>query len=91
MKQAARAYCEEAIEVIAGCMRSKDERVALIAANIMLERGYGKPEQKADVTAMHRFAIVPQTMERDAWLANRGQPLAPSTSDDPIGMLSPRR
>jgi hypothetical protein len=74
LKQAARAHCEEALEVIARCMRSDDERVRLMAANIMLERGYGKPEQKTDAEVVHRFALVPEVMEKDEWLKHRGQP-----------------
>jgi hypothetical protein len=74
LKQAAREHCEEALQVIAGCMRDKDARVRLMAAEIMLERGYGKPEQKSDVDVVHRFALVPEVMEKDEWLKHRGQP-----------------
>jgi hypothetical protein len=74
LKQAARKYAPEALEVIARCMRDKDARVRLIAAQIMLERGYGKPEQKSDVDVVHRFALVPEVMEKDEWLKHRGQP-----------------
>jgi hypothetical protein len=76
IKQAARKHCPEAIEFIAKHMHSDDERVALAAAIAMIERGYGKPEQKVDGEMTHRFAVVPQTMAKDEWLANRGQPLA---------------
>jgi hypothetical protein len=74
LKQAARKYAPEALEVIARCMRDKDARVRLMAAEIMLERGYGKPEQKSDVDVVHRFARVPEVMEKDEWLKHRGQP-----------------
>jgi hypothetical protein len=69
-----RAHCEEAIEVIAECMRHKDARVRLLAASIMLERGYGKPEQKSDASVTHKFALVPEVMPKDEWLKYRGQP-----------------
>ena len=52
-------------------MRDKDARVRLMAAEIMLERGYGKPEQKSDVDVVHRFALVPEVMEKDEWLKHR--------------------
>jgi hypothetical protein len=56
-------------------MRHKDARVRLLAASIMLERGYGKPEQRTD-----------GAMEEAEWLARRGQPkpaLLPPPDDDP--------
>jgi hypothetical protein len=86
LREAARRYCPKALEVIAGCLDSADEKVRLMAANIMLERGYGKPEQKSDNTAVHKFAVVPQVMEEAEWLARRGQPkpaLLPPPDDDP--------
>jgi hypothetical protein len=76
LKMAARQLCPEGLEVVAAALKHKDVRIRLMAAEIAFERGYGKPEQKTDVTATHRFAIVPQTMPKDEWLANRGQPLA---------------
>jgi hypothetical protein len=88
LKQAARKYCPEAIEFIAKHMHSDDERVALAAAIAMIERGYGKPEQKSDATMTHKFAIVPQTMAKDEWLANRGQPGAGSCQS-PLALPPP--
>lgn len=76
LKMAARKLCQEGIAVVADALKHKDVRIRLMAAEIAFERGYGKPEQKTDVTATHRFAVVPQTMPKDEWLANRGQPLA---------------
>ena len=78
LKQAARKYAPEALEVIARCMRDKDARVRLMAAEIMLERGYGKPEQKSDVAVEHHFAVVPEVMPKDEWLKHRGQPQPPA-------------
>jgi hypothetical protein len=75
LKQAARKYAPEALEVIARCMRDKDARVRLMAANIMLERGYGKPQQQVDAEVVHKFARVPEVMEQSEWLARRGRPL----------------
>ena len=75
LKQAARSHCEEALQIIAKCMHDDDPRVRVMACNIMLERGYGKPEVKADVTMQHKFAVVPQVMEQSEWLRNKGQPV----------------
>jgi hypothetical protein len=86
LREAARRYCPKALEVIAGCLDSADEKVRLMAANIMLERGYGKPEQKSDSTAVHKFAVVPEVMEEQEWLERRGQPkplALPPPDDDP--------
>jgi hypothetical protein len=87
LREAARKHCPKALEVIAGCLDHKDAKVRLLAANIMLERGYGKPEQKGDSTAVHKFAVVPEVMEQAEWLERRGQPkrlaLLPPPDDDP--------
>jgi len=84
LKMAARSYAPEALEVIAKAMRSEDERVRLMAANIMLDRGYGKPKEYDDAETVHRFAELPQVMPLQQWLETRGQPqlLSPEKDDD---------
>jgi hypothetical protein len=74
LKQAAKAFCPDAIERLAQHMWSDDERVSLAACIAMLERGFGKPEQKAEATVTHKFAVVPEVMEKMEWLERRGQP-----------------
>jgi hypothetical protein len=69
LREAARRHCPEALEVIAAALKHKDARVRLI----MLSRGYGKPEVMADLTATHKFCVAPETMDREEWLATRGQ------------------
>jgi hypothetical protein len=54
---------------------SGDEKIALAASEILLSRGYGKPEIKADIETTHKFAVVPDVMPRDEWLARHGQPV----------------
>jgi hypothetical protein len=91
LREAARRYCPKALEVIAGCLDSADEKVRLMAANIMLERGYGKPEVKADLEVAHRFVEAPEVMPQDEWLKHRGQPqpkALPPPKDDPDRKLS---
>ena len=39
IRQAARAHCPEAVERLAALMRSKDERVSMLACIAMIERG----------------------------------------------------
>jgi hypothetical protein len=63
LKQAARAHCIEALQVVLRCLHSDDDRVALKAAEILFER-YGT----------HRFVVASQTMPLDRWLASKGQP-----------------
>ena len=82
IKQVARGLCEEAMERLAEHMRSDDERVSLAATIAIIERGYGKPEQRADATVIHKFAVVPEVMEKEAWLARKGQP-EPKTLSPP--------
>lgn len=74
VKQAARAFCEDAIKRLAKHMRSDDEKISLMASLALLDRGYGKPEQKVDANVVHKFAVVPQVMEEAEWLARKGQP-----------------
>ena len=65
LREAARAYTMEAIDVLARWMRSDDARASVMACNALLDRGYGKPAQAltgADgendvrVTIRHLFA-----------------------------------
>ena len=44
----ARAYTGRAIDRLVELMESNDERVALLAAQALLERGWGKPREFAD-------------------------------------------
>jgi hypothetical protein len=43
LKAAAREHTEAALAVIVGCLGDDDKRVALKAAEIILDRGHGKP------------------------------------------------
>jgi hypothetical protein len=74
LRAAARRYTEESIRVIAECLRHKDARIRLLAADLMLQRGWGKPEIKAEVTT-HAFVVCPEVMDEALWLERRGQPL----------------
>jgi hypothetical protein len=78
LKQQMRALCPKARDVVERCLNSEDERVALLAAQIAFERGYGKPEQHADINVTRNFAEVPQVMGQAEWLARRGQPEGPA-------------
>jgi hypothetical protein len=45
VREAARAACPRAIERLKEMIESKDERVAVMAANAILDRAYGKAAQ----------------------------------------------
>jgi 5-hydroxyisourate hydrolase-like protein (transthyretin family) len=62
------------MQKIVKLMEDPDPRVALAAAIHVLDRAWGKPEQKADVEMVHRFAQVPAVMSKADWLATRGDP-----------------
>jgi hypothetical protein len=74
IKLLARENSFEAMQKIVKLMEDPDPRVALAAAIHVLDRAWGKPEQKADVEMVHRFAQVPAVMEKSQWLATRGDP-----------------
>jgi hypothetical protein len=75
LKMAARQHCPKALQRIAECLDDEDKKVRLMAAQIMLERGYGKAEQHVDSEVTHNFCIAPDVMPLDAWLERKGQPV----------------
>jgi hypothetical protein len=75
LREAARAHCKEAIEIIAREMHNEDARVRLLASQLMLERGYGKPLVQVDAEVAHKFCVVPTVMDQKLWLERRGQPI----------------
>lgn len=48
MRRKAEQYADEAIEVLAQALKSKDERVRVNAANDILDRAHGKPTPEID-------------------------------------------
>ena len=89
LKQAMRALCPEAAEVVKRCLHSKDEKVALIAAQIAFDRGFGRPEVHAGVDVNHKFAfaVVPEVLTREAWLETVAKPaLEKRASEAPAGV-----
>jgi hypothetical protein len=72
IKNAARGYGEEALMTLVKHMRSEESRASITAAVALIERGYGKPEQKTDVEHTHKFVIAPEVMDKAAWIATKG-------------------
>jgi hypothetical protein len=48
IREAFKAKAPEALEVLTRCLQSDDDRIALMAAQAILDRGYGKPVQSID-------------------------------------------
>jgi hypothetical protein len=74
LKQAARSMCKEALLFIQATMRNEaiNHDTRLRAAQILLERGYGRPEVQVEVDMTHKFAVVPAVLSREEWLATKG-------------------
>ena len=49
IREAFKAKAPEALEVLTRCLQSDDDRIAMMAAQAILDRGYGKPTQSIDV------------------------------------------
>jgi hypothetical protein len=62
---------------------SKDERVALMASNTVLERAWGKAEARGEAAVVHAFAVVPEVMSEEDWLRTRGDPRLLGKPGDP--------
>jgi hypothetical protein len=45
LKEMAQGYTEAAIQVMAECLSDPDKRIALKAAELLLDRAHGKPTQ----------------------------------------------
>ena len=48
MREMFQARSQEALEVLTRCLQSDDDRIAMMAAQAILDRGYGKPTQSID-------------------------------------------
>jgi hypothetical protein len=51
LKELAKAKTVAAFEVVVACLEDEDAKVRLRAAEIVLDRGYGRPTQETYVTA----------------------------------------
>ena len=84
MREMFQAKSQEALDVLIRCLQSGDDRVAMMAAQAILDRGYGKPMQSidADVTedggSVRYYVEIPEKAQRrsNGWRASGGR--APS-------------
>jgi hypothetical protein len=76
------ARSQEALEVLTRCLQSGDDRIAMMAAQAILDRGYGKPVQSIDANITKdggpvRYVEVPRKAEStEAWLQQQVPALA---------------
>ena len=49
IREAFKAKAPQALEVLTRCLQSNDDRIAMMAAQAILDRGYGRPTQSIDV------------------------------------------
>ena len=49
IREAFKAKAPAALEVLTRCLQSGDDRIAMMAAQAILDRGYGRPTQSIDV------------------------------------------
>ena len=48
IREAFKAKAPQALEVLTRCLQSDDDRIAMMAAQAILDRGYGRPTQSID-------------------------------------------
>jgi hypothetical protein len=48
IREAFKAKAPQALEVLTRCLQSGDDRIAMMAAQAILDRGYGRPTQSID-------------------------------------------
>ena len=80
IREAFKAKAPQALEVLTRCLQSGDDRVAMMAAQAILDRGYGKPTQSIDANLtedggpVRHYAFLPKKAESpEAWLQSLGR------------------
>lgn len=73
LKELCREYTFEAVEALVEVLRTGQNREKVIAANALLDRGYGKAEQYVDVSGtVTKFVVrLPPQMDKvEDWQKN---------------------
>jgi hypothetical protein len=91
LKQEMRRLCPEAAQVVGRCLKSEDDKIALAAAEIAFERGFGRVELHLDAAIEHRFVVAPDVMPIGEWLERRGQSSPGNWPRDAAGTRGPAR
>src|SRR5262245_37340459 len=58
VKELARQHGPEAIETLIRLMRSKNDGIAIRAAEALLARGYGRPAQESEVESKRPLTVI---------------------------------
>ena len=68
VRELARKYTDEAIKTLVELMRCDDKKVRAVAANSLLDRGYGKPAQpiEGELNETRRMVLVFPEPEKKA-------------------------
>jgi hypothetical protein len=83
LREIARAHSDKAFGRVLQLIDSKDERVALMASNTVLDRAWGKAEARGEVSVARAFVVAPEVMSEEDWLRTRGDPKLLGKRDDP--------
>jgi hypothetical protein len=71
--------------VLIRCLQSEDDRIAIMAAQAILDRGYGKPVQHVDANISEgavRYVEVPcEAANADEWLQQQVPALASAAAE----------
>jgi len=77
VKEAFQAKAPQALAVLVRCLESSDDRIAMMAAQAILDRGYGKPHQTHQFDMEERIkliAVVPRkASSTEEWLKLVGE------------------
>ena len=77
IREAFKAKAPQALEVLTRCLQSDDDRIAMMAAQAILDRGYGRPTQSIDVRedgpTVRYFAEMPEKCCNDGGMAGKHQ------------------
>ena len=81
IREAFKAKAPQALEVLTRCLQSGDDRIAMMAAQAILDRGYGRPTQSIDVredgpTVRYIAEMPVKDVSTEAWLKGNAAYLA---------------
>jgi hypothetical protein len=73
LRQEARRHSPKALQRIVECLDDENKKIRLMAADMILNRAWGRPELSVELNADHSFVVAPNTLPLDEWLQTKGQ------------------
>ena len=75
IREAFKAKAPQALEVLTRCLQSDDDRIAMMAAQAILDRGYGRPTQSIDANiyddpVRYIVELPEKSATTEEWLEN---------------------